>query len=224
MSTVADVDSVIRSRETHKVFADPAAPPPIPTELIESVWASLDVAKWAPFHYPSHAMHHGELTSPVPWRFHVLDHVCCRKLIERLDEMSKAASDPALASVMNGKIPAMLAAAGALVLVTWLPHPTKEDEASEKLAQMNEEHLMAAAAATQTLLLAMTARGLRTYWSSGGALASRPVFDELGIGAAERFAAAVFVWPAPFEGEESVPGKLRDARGEVVDLARQVKL
>lgn len=216
-------DEIVRSRETKKVFADPAAPPTIPDNFIDAVWSAAEVAGWAPFHYPSHNSHHGQLTSPVPWRFHVLDHVACRKLIDDLGPLSSEHSDnPTLAAVLNGKIPTMLAAAGSLVLVTWLPHPTKADPPNEKLLQMNDEHLMAAAAATQTLLLALTERGLRTYWSSGGALRTRPVFDHLSIGSGEQFAAAVFVWPSEFDGEESVPGKHRGTRGEVSDYARRL--
>lgn len=224
MSQVTSFSEIAKNRETRKVFADPAAPPAVPGDLIETVWQSLSDAAWAPFHYPSHPSHRETLTSPVPWRFHVLDHTACRALIETLASLStQHTDDPVLASAMNGKIPSMLAAAGALVLVTWLPHPTKGDATSEKLVQMNEEHLMAAAAATQTLLLSLTARALRTYWSSGGALRTRPVFDALGIGAGEQFAAAVFVWPDEFEGEESVPGKHRETRGTVDDFARRVR-
>ena len=221
---VTPFDKIAIRRKTRKVFADPAAPPEIDAALIEAVWDAVDVAKWAPFHYPSHVSHHNDLSSLVPWRFHVLDHKACRRLIEHLSTMSGDASDPTLAAAMNGKIPSMLAAAGALVIVSWLPHPTKGDDANAKLAKMNDEHLMAAAAATQTLLLALTAREIRTYWSSGGALASRPVLDKLGIGSTEQFAAAIFVWPAPFENEESVPGKHRESRGHVDDFARRVTL
>lgn len=224
MTEVTPFEEIARMRATKKVFADPASPPAVPDDLIDAVWRALEAAKWAPFHYPSHGSHHHELASPLPWRFHVLDHRACRSLIDRLGEMSRSANEPALASAMNGKIPSMLAAAGALVIVTWLPHPTKGDDVSEKLVQMNEEHLMATAAATQTLLLALTARELRTYWSSGGALATRPVLDELGVGTGERFAAAIFVWPDEFDGEESVPGKHRDTRGEIGDFARRVEL
>lgn len=223
MKEVTAFDEVVRKRETRKVFADPNDPPTIESGLIDDVWAACDVAKWAPFHYPSHKLHQSEMTSPVPWRFHILDHVACRQLISELPKLAEVNADsPALASAMNGKIPSMLAAAGALVLVTWLPHPSKGDEPNPKLVQMNEEHVLAAAAATQTLLLALTARNRRTYWSSGGALATRPVFDRLAIGSNERFTAAIFVWPDVFEGEESVAGKHRGTRGEVADFARQV--
>lgn len=225
MPAPSEFDSIVRSRETRKVFADPANPPAIDAGLIDTVWAAIETAAWAPFHYPSHTSHHEQLGSAVPWRFYVLDHLACRKLIAELPDLANAHPDvPPLASAMNGKIPAMLAAAGAMVLVTWLPHPAKGKIATDKLTQMNEEHLMAAAAATQTLLLALTARNVRTYWSSGGALATRPIFDRLSVGANELFVAAIFVWPDEFDGEESVPGKNRDARGPVESYARRVEL
>lgn len=225
MTDVRSFEEVVRRRRTEKVFADPAAPPAIPEDLIEDVWTAAADAGWAPFHYPSHKSHHASLGSAVPWRFHVLDHNACRDLVAQLEGLAVTHADnPTLAAAMNGKIPAMLAAAGGLVLVTWLPHPTKGDAVNEKLVQMNQEHQFAAAAATQTLLLSLTARGRRTYWSSGGALATRPVFDALGIGDGEQFVAAVFVWPDEFDGEESVPGKHRESRGEVADFARRVSL
>lgn len=83
---------------------------------------------------------------------------------------------------------------------------------------------MAAAAATQSLLLGLTSAGHRTYWSSGGAVASRPVLNRLGCGEGERLAAAVFVWPPAFAGEDSVPGKHRDTRGQPSDWSREVTL
>ena len=214
------VEDALRRRATVKVFADPSDPPAVPETLITDIRAAVADAGWAPFHYPADASHRDALPSPLPWRMHVLDHAACRTLIERLRSLSEDAEGGPLASVMSSKVPSMLAAAGAVVLVTWLPHPDRGAKGTDRT--INEEHLMAAAAATQSLLLSLTERGHRTYWSSGGALRTRPVLDLLGCGAGEQFAAAVFVWPPAGQAEESVPGKHRKTRGEPADWSRDV--
>ena len=61
----------------------------------------------------------------------------------------------------------MLAACGAMVIVNWIPdHDWGESDG--KLDDVNEEHLAAASAATQSILISLTAAGYGTYWSSGG--------------------------------------------------------
>ena len=219
------VDDAIRSRRTVKVFADPDMPPDVPEGLFMDVREAVEAAGWAPFHRPCSKGWRDEtsgLTSPVPWRMHCLEHQSCRTLIERLRSLSEDAEGGPLASVMNSKVPSMLAAAGAVVLVTWLPHPDRGAKATDRT--INEEHLMAAAAATQNLLLSLTAAGHRTYWSSGGALREPAVFETLGINPAEEFVGAVFVWPPEARGEESVPGKQRENRGEPSGWSRVVTL
>ena len=216
------VSEALAARRTVKVFADLDSPPDVPPGLLDDVRAAVADAGWAPFHYPAHKSHRddsshpGALPSPVPWRMHVIDHAACRTLAALLGE----GGDATLADVAGGKLPQMLAAAGAVVAVTWLPHPAERENA--KLTQMNEEHLMAAAAATQSLLLGLTARSIRSYWSSGGAVADRRLLDRLGCGPGERLAAAVFAWPPRTDGETSVPGKHRDTRGHVSDWSRLV--
>ena len=106
----------------------------------------------------------------------------------------------------------MLKACGALVLVTWIP---ESEPANEKLVQVNEEHLAAAAAATQNLMLALEVRGLGTYWSSGGMLGSKTFFDRYGIESNSRLISAVFVnYPGLYSDEscEVIVGKNREKR------------
>lgn len=209
----AAVDRVIRERKTIKVFADEPSHRPLDRAVIEEL---LQSASWAPFHRPASEVHRssGPLSSPVPWRFHVLDAVACDRLRARM-----------LGQGVTGKVPKMLAAASALIQATWLPNPSSDTDAGLFAANLgNMEHIAAASAAIQNLLLAATARGIRNYWSSGGVLRDQEVFDWLQIPAREILLGAVFLFPSDIDGMESAPGKLRDARGPLTDSTRWVSL
>ena len=128
----------------------------------------------------------------------------------------------------------MLSACGSLVLVSWLPQfasaapgESAAALAPEKRAQVDREHLAAAAAYVQNLLLLLTAAGLGTYWSSGGQLADHSVFEHMGIPHRGQLIAAVFVDYLNEQAPEleRLPGKQRDRRDpqcrwihEVTDL------
>ncbi len=58
------------------------------------------------------------------------------------------------------------------------------------------EHIAAASAAIQNLLLAATARGISNYWSSGGVLRSAQVFQQLGIPRQQILLGAIFLFPS----------------------------
>lgn len=211
--TTAAVDRVIRERRTTKVLADEAFPAVSDRETAEELVA---VAGWAPFHKPAARAHTegAALKSIVPWRFHMVDAPECRALREAL-----------LARGDRSKIPRMLAAATAMVQATWLPNPPKGEvtglfEATEE----NMEHVAAAGAAVQNLLLAATARGIPTYWSSGGVLRTPEAFGRLGIPAGEILLGAVFLFPPEHPGAETSPGSHRDRRGAPSDWARWVDL
>jgi hypothetical protein len=118
----------------------------------------------------------------------------------------------------------MLSACGALIIVNWLPQNDLEE--SEKVRQVNEEHLAATAAAIQNLLLLLTAQRLGTYWSSGGQLRSREMFDRLGISHDERMLAAVFVeFPETMGLDmDRLPGKQRTKRSSVEKWLREIEI
>ena len=117
----------------------------------------------------------------------------------------------------------MLAAAEALIQATWLPNPGPLPEGASYAPTLeNMEHIAAASAAVQSLLVAATARGFTTYWSSGGILRGAEVFRWLGIPSEEILLGAVFLFPADPEGATVNPGKLRDKRGRLRDWRRWV--
>ena len=168
-------------------------------------------AAWAPFHYPSDKSHRGVLESPVPWRFYKVDSAGCRKLMQALSAPDSGA----------GKITAMLAAADALIQVTWLPDssadPTLATGPAFEGTQRNMEHIAAASAAVQSLLLLATGHGFKTYWSSGGVLRNQDVFNKLGIPLREKLLGSVFLFPQDVGNAEIKPGSWRDKRGVVSD-------
>ena len=207
----AAVDQTIRSRATAKVSSAEPAPA---RDCRAAVDALIEAAHWAPFHRPSGQAHRAVLASPVPWRVYALDAAGCRALREALGEA-------------GAKVAGLLAAADALLQVTWLPDaPAGDASAAPGLFEptlANMEHVAAAGAAVQNLLLAATARGLPTFWSSGGGVLRAPAtFARLGIPAGEILLASVFVFPADTPAEAVAGTKLRATRGAPSDAARWV--
>ena len=223
---VRGVDHVIQSRETKKVLGlvDLSWRHPLDDSdddqrnFDNAVQSSIAVAGWAPFHHSRKAMCvTNESEIHEPWRFYHLDRAACRTLLSKIDDVLDS-------DVKRGKIPGLLAGAGALVQVTWLPEAASEDSA--KLELRNQEHLAAAAAAVQNLLLAAEARGMATYWSSGGLLRHDRIYELLGISVSEKLLASVFLSPAleNFAGKvEANPGALRSLRAAPEKWCRTVK-
>lgn len=190
------VDWVIRQRSTRKVAAGAAAgeageAPLTSAEFSKALHDIVQVAGWAPFHYPRTS------EIPEPWRFYVFDRHNLDSLVQRIQKL------------MIGKLPVIFGGAGAMVQVTWLP------ETAEEKARVNWEHAAAAAAATQNLLLAAEARGMATYWCTAAPLASEEMFSACGISRNESYLASIFLgWPLSPEREaqEGFSGKMRSRR------------
>ena len=209
---------IIEARRTLKVLADPDAPWDAPSPSIrDQLKDLLESANQAPFHYPADPSHCVDpLTSVVPWRFHAVEGDTCRKLLRRLK-----AED-----VQPGKIGNMLAAADALVIVTWLPDPQVPPADFQQFASTlrNMEHIAAASAATQNLLLLATAAGWNTYWSSGGILRSESVYRWIDIEESQILLGAVFLFPADTKSAAAKPGANRDRKGPASTWSRWVTL
>ena len=200
------VARVIENRKTLKVLGDPNAPLTISAaEAVigdRQVQDALQRAGMAPFHYDR-----GVETIAEPWRAHVLTHVCCRSLAKQLPDWLDIGASA-------GKLAAMLAACGSLVIVTWLPQFRQAADTKPEQWDVDDEHLAAASAMVQSLLLLLTARGMGTYWSSGGVLKLPAVQQRLGIPPEEKLLAAVFVeYPETMSIDvERKPGKHRASR------------
>jgi nitroreductase len=194
MTRIADISA---ARRTVKLLPDPAAPLPGNGLDRATVDALIAAAGWAPFHRACASGREGQ-SAPEPWRVHALDKPACLALLPRLDGFAKP---PA-------KVANMVAAADALLLITWLP----EEGAQWAGTEMNMEHIAAAGAMIQTLLLAATEQGIGSYWSSGGSLATPEVLADLGAQKGEVLLGAIFLWPDPPADIEAAPGKLRPQR------------
>lgn len=218
------VDSVIRARRTQKLFADPAE-----RAVQQALWRAsheaelrnmIETAGYAPFHLRSSIQARGnaELDSAVPWRFYVVAGDQIASLLTFLSMKAESHPGTDWSRAWKTKIPNMLSACGALVQVTWLP----EEEA--ELSIKNVEHIAAASAATQNLLLTAEARGWSSYWSSGGILKTPDLFEALGIPTEQQLLGSVFLTPDDMVQGDGVPGRLREERGEVSTWSRWVTL
>jgi nitroreductase len=179
-----DVITAIRARATVKQFSGA----PLASEAVAEL---LELAVWAP--------NHG-LTEP--WRFAaVADEAARRALAERVDAaylaLDRPADDAAAARLARKRddMRRRIEQAGALVFVT----QAREPGAS---AEQEREDYAACAAAIQSLLLAATARGIASYWSTGKPLRAGGVRAFLGLGdeASAAFVGCVFLGtaaPAP---------------------------
>jgi nitroreductase len=190
------VDWVIRERRTRKIsegpsFGEAGEQPSTPQAFAAALRDAIEVAGWAPFHYPRTP------EVPEPWRFYVLDRINLDRLTVRIQDL------------LIGKLPVILESAGAMVQVTWLP------EVTEEKSRRNWEHAAAAAAAAQNLLLAAEARGMATYWSSAAQLASEKMFEVCGIPDSETYLGTIFLGrplPPEREASEGFSGKMRQRR------------
>lgn len=231
------LDAIIRGRRTAKLLRSTdtrAAAPSPPTDADRATLRSMiDTAGFAPFHKRAHEATHrsGALDSPVPWRFHLLEYETCGALLERLRALSEANPGSKWSRAWGSKIPELLGATGALVQVTWLPDPPREPDAAvtpgaaASLPSDNDvEHIAAASASVQNLLLLAEDRGWSSYWSSGGILRDPEVFDLLGIGREQRLLGAILLSPPDAPHDRLVPGGLHDQRGVTNAWARVVQL
>ncbi len=214
------LERIASSRRTIKVIAERDLPGCDNRKLITRL---LACSGWAPFHRMCNAEHRiqGQPTGVEPWRFFILDAEQCRRLRRNVQAMEAA-----------GKIPGMLGSADAAVIATWLPNPplngmqSTDPEFFEPTLD-NVEHIAAASAAVQSLLLAATAAGVDNYWSSGGVLRDPFVLKTLEIPSNQRVLGAIFLFPGSIPESEPVQvvgSKLRSARGGPDAWSRWVQI
>lgn len=222
-------DRLIQSRKTAKILREPAQcgelSPEQATDFRQSLQEMIEIAGWAPFHKVAHEQAHRQngKSSPVPWRFYALEKPACCRLIRFIEQQATEQPDSQWSRAWASKIPRLLAGCSGLVLVTWLPDPP-EDGAKPELTDRNIEHIAAASAAVQNLLLAAQARELHNYWSSGGILNDAVIFDYLGIPRNQNLLGAIFLAHPHQPHDSNQPGGLRDQRGGVSDWASWVTL
>jgi hypothetical protein len=208
---------IIAERRTAKMLAPLDAPLAVGKLPRTTLQRWVEIAGNAPFHKPSHPDHDAgsEVRAREPWRAVMLDGQDCRDTLQAMVQEE----------VDAGPLMQMLAAADGAVLVTALPNPPESDlpEKQDFEASFdNMEHIAAASAFCQSLLIAGEADGWRSYWSSGGQLRKNWGFIRFGIPRAEVFLGALFFFPpgeVP-EGVETKQGALADKRSPVTAWAR----
>lgn len=159
----------------------------IPRDVIERL---LEAAVWAPNHH---------LTQP--WRFAVLTGAAKDGLAAlRRRQVAESLPDPttAGAQIRLEETYRKMAGAAALIVVTAKSDPNP---------MISDENRLATAAATENILLAATAEGLASFWSSGVALYP-PAHVYLGLAADESIIAVVHLGYSDLE----LPGRRRSAR------------
>lgn len=190
------LDALLRARCTRKVLdgarlrAD-ATGPAARQAFDAAMRAALAAAGWAPFHYAR------EEALPEPWRFTVLDRDALAALPQRFPQH------------LPGKLPLIIAGAGAMVQVAYLA------ETEPERAVRDAEHHSAAAAAAMALLLACEARGMGSYWCTATSLNAPDLRAWCGMDPRERWLGSLFFGlPLPPEREaaEGFSGKLRGRR------------
>ncbi|WP_010136287.1 nitroreductase family protein [Ochrovirga pacifica] len=190
-----DAVKAIKNRRTQKVLADNVWE--VSTnqkELKNTVDELLDLASCAPYHYKSDLKHQSEekeLNSCLPFRFYVLDTSHCRELINYAKEQG----------IELKKLKNMLSASDVLFIVTWLPKQenTSVDNKKEPFPFYGDvvhmEHIAAASAAIQNVLIGATAKEIPNYWSSGGPLREKELREYLEIPLNEILLGAIFLFP-----------------------------
>lgn len=207
------MDPLILQRKTEKILSTtPWEPTGTPEERKALAQSLLELAAAAPYHYESAAKYRTELSSSLPFRYYIMDAEKCRATAQQAQALG----------VDAGKMGEMLNTATLLFMVTWLPDVFGEvDPEREPLPFVgnirNMEHVAAASASIQNVLLGATARGLPNYWSSGGVLRFSPLRDYLKIPAAEVLLGGIFVFPegSAARAEAVALGKLREKGKEL---------
>ncbi len=204
------ISEKLATRRTYKVIGDVASPVKKTAVTTQTIDQILEESANAPFHYGCDRIHRSSLTSCLPWRAYKLDTKACNKLMAALIDSDDST-----------KVPNMLAAADYFIQVTWLPdegtiinRDAGKDEQAFVGTLRNMEHIAAASAFIQSLLLAGEEQGYMTYWSSGGALKSAIVFDHLNISHSELLLGSVFFFSRDEQHTEIKSGAMKDARGE----------
>jgi len=215
--TVSIVDDVIRSRRTEKILANESFDwQPTPAELRgfdQSVEEALEVARWAPFHYPGNQDGLKE-----PWQARWLKRESCLVMADQLAQWNEQLAP-------GHKFPMLLRACGSCVIVSWMPDFDLQPES--KRGQVNDEHLAATAAFVQNLLIALEARNLGTYWASGNVILEGETPQKLGMRAGEKVTAVVFIHYRPEDPEsglQRIEGKLRHSRDPDLGWLTRVEL
>ncbi len=219
--------SSIKNRKTVKVLSDNPWPQNLSKkEQDDLIPELLELASFAPYHHkcnPGFTKEDRELSSCLPYRFYTLSTQECRKLAVWIKEQQ----------INAGKIPQMLHTADLLFLVTWLPEPNsnlvdllpEEEQVPFDGSRKNMEHIAAASAAIQNVLIGATAKKIPSYWSSGGPLRKKPIHDLLKIQLDEILLGSIFLFPKHVNQTDAkiIEGHLRNEGKQLETWSKMVE-
>lgn len=213
------IRKVITQRRTTKILAEDG---PVKHDLEtlkaceEKLYQCIEAAGLAPFHYDRACEDIAE-----PWRINLLTSTACQQLATALPEL--------VSLKPSSKVPHLLDACSFLVIVSWIPTSGKSSESlsEKKIQQVNSEHLCAAAAFTQNLLLLAESLRWKSYWGSAGLLQTDCVLDAIGISRDQQITAAVYLQVPPRSGESpenqtELPGKMHKKRSDWKSWTKKV--
>ena len=208
---------LIRERKTTKVFGLAESPLQLTADIAqhwnEQVRQAIEAAGPAPFHFARNVDGVAE-----PWRVTTLWWEACRNLAVELAQLC-----PDLKP--GNKLPAILSACGAAVLVHWLPVGPEEIAETAKREETNFEHLAATSAFVQNLLLLLTASGMESYWASANLLDRSEVKQRLGVQPLQKLLGAIMVsFPLPAIALlERAGGGNRSKRSPAANWSRELE-
>lgn len=208
---------LIRERKTTKVFGSPECPLHLPADVAQHwndrVRLAIAAAGPAPFHFARNLDGVAE-----PWRVTTLWWEACRELAVEIPQLC-----PDLKP--GNKLPAILSACGASVLVHWLPAGAEEIAEAAKREETNFEHLAAASAFVQNLLLLLTAAGMESYWASANLLDRPEVKQRLRVEPSRKLLGAIMVsFPLPeIASLERAGGGNRSKRSPAGNWSRELE-
>jgi nitroreductase len=181
----ADIRNVIKSRRTVK--PDKMNGRVIPDETVMEL---LEMADWAPTH-----------ARTEPWRFIIIAPDVVKDFTTRHAELYQEHSDPASFTPEKFKKIADLGDNVSHIIIAWMKRvPNHKIPVVEEIA--------AASAAIENLLLAATANGIATFWSTSGLTHHQALKDEYRIGEEDIILGIIYLGYSdqPFrEGNRMIP-------------------
>jgi nitroreductase len=180
-----DIEQLIRTRRTVK--PEKMNGRVIPDDTVVNL---LSAADWAPTH-----------ARTEPWRFVVIGNEKVKVFTMRHAEMYKHHADPATFTQQKYDNIARLGENTSHIIIAWMKRvPTHKIPEIEEIAS--------AAAAIQNVLLAATARGIATFWSTSGLTHHQAMKDEFRLGPEDHMMGIIYMGytDEPFrEGSRMIP-------------------
>jgi nitroreductase len=166
----SDVDHIIKTRRTVK-------PDKMNGSIIEdeTINELLSLANWAPTH-----------AKTEPWRFKVISNSKVKEFTQRHADLYKENTDVAGYTKLKYDKIKMLGDNVSHIIIAWMKRV-----ANHKIPEIEE--IAATAAAVQNLLLAATAKGIVSFWSTSGLTHHPAMHKELNLGEEDKVLGIIYL-------------------------------